>query len=310
MIPILLITGFLGSGKTTFINWLLEKHSDLKISVILNEFGDTKLESQFVKQHSEEIMELANGCMCCVAKSDIPRVISYILEHSPQTEYILIEASGLSDPDPVREALQTPPISYTAYLESTVCVIDAVNFEKMRTEHAIITSQIADADLVLLNKCEMAGTEQVAEVQSLVQALTPDIRVLQFSDALPPEIFMTKSEPQSLEPKSEQNHHHTHEAYDIYWFDSVYPLELGKVQAVMRSLPTEIVRIKGVVRYNSDEGLQVVQVQRVGSHFTMEPHEVKQPITKSTILFIGKTIDQENLKMQLNNCRDVSAPTA
>jgi G3E family GTPase len=78
----------------------------------------------------------------------------------------------------------------------------------------------------------------------------------------------------------------------------------------MRSLPTEIVRIKGVVRYNSDEGLQVVQVQRVGSHFTMEPHEVKQPITKSTILFIGKTIDQENLKMQLNNCRDVSAPTA
>ena len=305
MIPILLVTGFLGSGKTTFINWLLENHADLKISVILNEFGDTHLESQFVKQHSEDIMELANGCMCCVAKSDIPRVINYILEHSPQTEYILIEASGLSDPDPVREALQTPPVSNSTYLESTVCVIDAVNFESMRTEHAIITSQIADADLVILNKIEMAGAEQVTKVESLIQALTPDIRVLQFTDSLPPEIFMTKSEPRPIEPDSEKEHHHTHEAYNIYWFDSEYLLELNEVQEVIRDLPAEIVRIKGVVRYQSDEGIRVVQVQRVGSHFTMEPHEARKPIEKSTILFIGKMIDQEGLKIQLNNCRVV-----
>lgn len=304
MIPILLVTGFLGSGKTTFINWLLEKHSDLKVSVILNEFGDIKLESQFVKQHSEEILELANGCMCCVAKSDIPRVIRYILDHSPQTKYILIEASGLSDPDPVREALQSEPVSTMSYLECTVCVVDAVNFEKNRSDHAIITSQIADADLILLNKIEMAGAEQVAKVSSLVHALTPDIRTLEFSESLAPEIFMTRSGP-PRPPVTTGEHHHTHETYDMYWFESEYPLEITKVQEILRCLPQEIIRIKGVVRYQTPDGVHQAQVQRVGSHCTIESHDAKEPMQKSMILFIGKSIDQENLKVQLNNCRIV-----
>lgn len=104
--PVLLVTGFLGSGKTTFLNWLIQTHPNIKISLILNEFGDVKLESQFIKEHEGgEVIELANGCMCCVANSDIPRIVRLILENAPHTEYIVIEASGLSDPDPIREVL-------------------------------------------------------------------------------------------------------------------------------------------------------------------------------------------------------------
>lgn len=319
MIPILLLTGFLGSGKTTFINWLLEKHPQTKVSVVLNEFGDTNLESQFVKHHTEEIVELANGCMCCVAKSDIPRVVRYILEHSPQTEYILIEASGLSDPDPVREALQAPPVSDQTYLESTLCMIDVLNYEAMRADHAIISAQIADADLVVLTKVQLASEEQTARVQSLIQGLAADIRIIPFTTDLPPEIFLTK-EPASdgidasdvghvsrVEP-TKAEHHHLHDSHIVYFYETKDLMLLEKLQAVIKELPIGIIRVKGVVRFRSPDGVtRAASVQRVGAHFTIEDHAGGEPLVQSSILFIGKDFDQAALAVKLHDCRDMSS---
>ncbi len=305
MIPILLITGFLGSGKTTFINWILEKQTDLKISVILNEFGDTKLESHFIKQHAENIMELANGCMCCVAKSDIPRVIKYILEHSPQTEFILIEASGLSDPDPVREALQTPPVNASTYLESTVCVIDAENFETQRSQHSIITSQIADADLILLNKTELAGPQKTERVTSLIQALTPDIRVVILSPDVPVELFLTKSAPSKVLPKHAESHHHAHESYESYWYETTSRFNLDELRETLKRFPPDILRIKGVVKCQLENEPVQLRVQRVGTHVTIELDEsadTPQTMTKSGLLFIGKKLDTNAIQELLSTC--------
>lgn len=301
-IPIILITGFLGAGKTTFINWLLEKHPQLKISVVLNEFGNIKLETQFVKQHTEDIIELNNGCMCCVAKSDVPRTISYILEHSPQTEYILIEASGLSDPDPVREALQTPPVSTATYLESTICIVDTVNFEEMRTQHALITSQIADADLVILSKVEEAGTEKVKNVHAVLENLTPDIRLLEFNQYLAPEIFLTKSQPSATQSTSKHDHH-IHEDYQIYWYESDNPLQFEKVRIFISQLPKNIIRIKGAIHAQLPDGkMETITIQRVGSHVMSEP-STQSAIDKSTMLFIGNNFNEETIKQELDNYR-------
>src|SRR3989344_8256016 len=111
----------------TFLNWLIHTHADQRISIILNEFGDVKLESQFVEEKDAFITELASGCMCCVAKSDIPHVIYLILDKSPQTEYILIEASGLSDPTPIHAALSGPELSDVIFFDKTIAIIDAIN---------------------------------------------------------------------------------------------------------------------------------------------------------------------------------------
>ncbi len=302
-IPIILITGFLGSGKTTFINWLLEKHADKKISVVLNEFGNIKLESQFVKQHTEDIIELANGCMCCVAKSDVPRVLLYILEHSPQTEYIIIEASGLSDPDPVREALQTAPVNEHTTLEATICVVDAVNFEQTRNEHAVMMSQIGDADLLVLSKIEEAGTDKTTQIQSQLEHLTPDVRVLQFTKVLSPDIFLSTSFATSRPADETGEHHHVHEDYQMYWYESEQPHDVNKVIQVIRNTPKEIVRIKGVV-FSSDSTNSKVLIQRVGSRTTTDSSEWGSDEKKqTTILFIGKSFDEDELKKQLDTTK-------
>jgi len=303
-IPILLVTGFLGSGKTTFINWLLENHPQLKISVILNEFGDTPLESQFIKQHTENIIELANGCMCCVAKSDIPRVVTYILEHSPQTEYILIEASGLSDPDPVREALQNPPISDSTYLESTLCIVDAVNFDQMRLQHSLIMSQVGDADLVIHSKVSEAGPELVRKNRQILERLTADVRVLDFDQQLSPAIFLTQN-PTShkQDPAPSHTHHHQHHMYQIFSFETSEFLDVDKVASCISQQPASTIRIKGVITcYNLTGKIARFRIQRVGSHVTVEAAENLSENQDSTILFIGTDLKSDQLEKELHSC--------
>lgn len=310
-IPIVLITGFLGAGKTTFINWLLEHHADKKISVILNEFGDIQLESQFVKQHSEEIIELANGCMCCVTKSDIPRVLRYILEHSPQTEYLLIEASGLSDPEPIREALQSPPISDAAFLESTVCLIDAVNFETNRLEHRIITAQMADANLIVVSKGSLITSAQLELLQSLLKRLTPDIEVLVFNESLSPAIFLVETNPTSKsssakplpsQPTAKSGSEHIHDHYQMYWYQSEASLDIDQVLMFLKTLPNSVIRIKGVIKCQVENVRdQKVLVQRVGQHVTVEEDQWNdQEVRQTTLLFIGTNFDESLLKTTLS----------
>jgi len=307
MIPIILVTGFLGSGKTTFINWLLAKNPELKISVILNEFGNTQLESQFIKYHTENIVELANGCMCCLAKSDIPRVIRYILEHSPQTEYILIEASGLSDPDPVRESLQTPPVSNSTYLENTVCIIDTLNFENMSVQNQIIFSQVADADLIILSKLTEAGVEKVKAVESRLNGLTPDIRILKLTPDLPSEIFLTAAGPRASRPLTD-HHHQIHSEYQTYWYETAYRLDFEKLCQFVSQLPETVIRVKGIAHCQSQKSEKfAIKIQRVGSHLMTEIHS--QPTQLSTILFIGREIDSESIKEQVDNFRLEQAVT-
>jgi G3E family GTPase len=307
-IPILLLTGFLGAGKTTFLNWLLEKHPDLHISVILNEFGDIKLESQFLKQQSDEVVELANGCMCCVAKSDVPRVIEYILDHSPKTEHIIVEASGLSDPDPLMEAFQILGEQGRVRLDTIACLVDVLNFEQQRTQHGLVTSQIAEADVVILSKLQLAPAEQTEKVKTLIRQMLPSTRILEFNDNLSPELFLDVTKSLSTKDYDKQEHghehHHVHEAMQTFWYQSDKPLDFTKLQEIYRSLPVEIIRSKGIVHAQFDDGeTEKVLIQYVGTRAEFLEEKWKFAEKKHTaILFLGTKFDEATLKQKLDEC--------
>jgi G3E family GTPase len=307
-IPILLVTGFLGAGKTTFLNWLIHTHPQLKVSLILNEFGDVKLESQFIKKSSGgDVTELANGCMCCVAKSDIPRVINYILDNSPQTEYILIEASGLSDPDPIHEALQSPNLTERIRLDSILCIADAVNFEKNSREHSIVMSQVGDSDIVLISKTVEAGEETVARIKKLLTGIGTGTKVLEFSNDLEPRLFLdpdiktkgnkyeNKYENEKLDT-DEEHHHHTHEPMQEYWFKSDKDIDLNKLQELMRMAPAGIIRAKGFINSQKHKYL----LQYVGTKLELEESNW-QPLEHKTtnLLFLGKNFDEKDWQIKL-----------
>ncbi|MEI6532236.1 MAG: CobW family GTP-binding protein [Candidatus Roizmanbacteria bacterium] len=299
MIPVILITGFLGSGKTTFINWLLQKYPEKHISVILNEFGNIKLESSFVKNQSGDVVELANGCMCCVAKSDVPRVIKYILENSPSTELLLIEASGLSDPDPLKETLQSDELYEITYLQSTVCIIDSKNFKSTYVDHPLVLSQSADANVIVLSKSVMTSQEDLAEVRKILTSNIPDSPILLWDDNLKPEdLFQTLNHKEhSPEEKEEVEHHHLHEEYMQYWFNTDKKIDIGKLQSAFTTLSPMIYRAKGHV-ICADGSARLIQF--VSGVFEVLPAEGTN-ITSTSILCLGETLDAVKIEEVLNH---------
>lgn len=306
-IPTLLITGFLGAGKTTFINWLLTKHPEKKISIILNEFGDIKLESQFVKNASGEVVELANGCMCCVARVDVPRVISYITEHAPATEHLLIEASGLSDPEPVTAMLKgLGTYGGSIRYDANLCIVDALNFDRMRKDHPIILSQVGDADMVLISKVSEAGTEKTGQLKSFLENLLDHAAVILFDDSLSPDVFLdppltASDHPTVLRPAGPE---HIHERVQTYWFTSRKPMDFNRLSEVFSALPDGIIRAKGYVWCEATDLVpEKILVQYIGSRHEFIQAQWKDGEAKTTaILFIGNNFDCGILDSLLKGC--------
>jgi len=298
-VPVLLVTGFLGAGKTTFINWLIHAAPDKKVSLILNEFGDIKLESNFIqKENIGLVTELANGCMCCVAKSDIPRVVRYTLDNAPSTEAIVIEASGLSDPDPLRDVLQGGDLTGFIRLDTIVCIVDGENFGSQAKDHPLIISQIGDADLIVLSKLDELPVAKVDELISSIGNIGVGTKVIPWNDLLKPEYFFDTNLAQ-IKPKSSDVQIHEHEHIDEYWYTSNHELDLTKLQSFFWTLPTTIIRAKGYTK----SGQQQILIQYVGRKFELlvgdEPNV--DPVT--VILFLGNQLDQTKLVSLLDDCR-------
>ncbi len=302
-LSIILVTGFLGSGKTTFINWLLRTHPQEKVSIILNEFGDVALESQFIQKKGEDVIELSNGCMCCVAKSDIPRVISLIAEQSTETEYILIEASGLSDPEPILESFADSRIKDTIRLETIVCIVDCLHFLSMWGKHAIISAQLADSDIVLLSKSTNIPTDQKEKIKSVLTNAVPHVHVMEIHEALPPELFLNPNQQRIIHFDTPSAHDHIHEDYQTIWYSSEKPIDFEKFSHYMRNLDPRIIRVKGVIAAKWQDGVTKVLIQYIGDRF--EPVEGEWNRTesqKTTLLFIGQGIEEDILRSSLDSC--------
>lgn len=296
-VPVILLTGFLGAGKTTFINWLVRKVPDKKISLILNEFGDIKLETNFVKKVGIGLVtELANGCMCCVAKSDIPRVVRYTLDNAPSTELILIEASGLSDPDPVRDVLQAGELLKLIRLDATICIVDALNFEAQRLSHPLIISQIGDADLVVISKIATLSESEISSIEDKIKNIGLGTKVLRWDDHLNPSFFIGQDI--ARRDHSPATTPHLDEHLDEFWYFSTHQLSPSLLQSFFSTLPASIIRAKG---YTHD-GETLVLIQYVGTRLELVIGSDQTP-DQTAILFLGQDLDQEALRFQLDSCR-------
>ncbi len=295
-IPILLVTGFLGAGKTTFINKLLKDNPDKKISLILNEFGDIKLESQFVKKDGVGLVtELSNGCLCCVANVDLPRVIRYTLDQAPQTQQLIIEASGLSDPDPVRATLQSPDLSHLIKLDTTVVIVDALNFATTAPKHPLVMSQIADADLVVIAKSSTLSSDDLSDFTKKIGSIGTGTTTLVWEQIVDSSIFF---EPPITHLQKMSSADHQHEHVDTYIYQSKIPVNLQALLEYLKNLPTDILRVKGYVDVNGSRYL----IQKVGNHLDVRLGVVNtEDINKVVILFLGSQLDQEALNAKLSH---------
>src|SRR5580698_10616094 len=165
-IPVTLVTGFLGSGKTTLINCALRSPELTKTVIVVNEFGEVGLDQKFFASSSDSVVVLENGCLCCTVRSDLVGTLNSLF-HSRQAgeipffDNVVIETSGLADPGPVLQAFLSEPTLDGLYrVASVLTLVDAVNWRGTSEEHDESVRQVALADKIRITKLDLVGDDR------------------------------------------------------------------------------------------------------------------------------------------------------
>jgi len=326
-IPMTLLTGFLGSGKSTLINRIIKEVSELKFGLIVNEFGDVKLESQSVEAQDGEVVELSNGCMCCVVRTDLVQTVRGFLDQSPKVEHLLVEASGLSDPLPIAQTFVADDLGGRIRFDSIITVVDVLNFSKNMTDFQVALNQLKYADFVIMTKVELASSKSVEELKVLVKALAPKAIIYSHQEK---ELFrlVLDTENQDHEHLSEikvlkdvpvikttgsgkrngakgkikSSHSVKHDSVDTLFYKQEKPMDFAKIGKVLDSLPENVVRAKGVLYLNTPEAAQlkvIFQSVALRNSLDAKPWQPGEP-KFSAMVFIGKGLDKISLKKRLD----------
>ncbi len=200
-VPVTVVTGFLGAGKTTLIRHLLEAAHGRRLALIINEFGDVGVDGDILRScgiascPEENIVELANGCLCCTVADDFVPAIEALLARSPRPDHIVVETSGLALPKPLLKAFDWPAIRAKVTVDGVVAVVDGAAVAEGRfaddpaklaaqrdadgvVDHdnpleEVYEDQLLCADLIILNKADLVSPERLATVVAEIRAVVP-----------------------------------------------------------------------------------------------------------------------------------------
>ena len=177
-VPVTVVTGFLGSGKTTLVNRILAEDHGRKIAVIINEFGEISVDGQLVlTDDQEDLVEFNNGCLCCTVRGDLVDTLAKLKDRA-DLDAILIETTGLADPAPVASTFFiADEIKSDTRLDSFVTLADAVNLDSNLDQSEEAQEQIAFADIILINKIDLVSKDQVEGVERRIRALNPFAKI-------------------------------------------------------------------------------------------------------------------------------------
>lgn len=179
-IPLTLLTGFLGAGKTTLLNRILHADHGLRVAVLVNDFGAINIDTQLVVGVEGETISLANGCICCTIRDDLLQAALQLVERADPPEYIIVETSGVSDPEAVAVTFLLPELRSRIQLDSILTVVDAEQVLSLTGADALLAEdQVALADIVILNKVDLATPELLEQVRAWVEEVAPRARVLE-----------------------------------------------------------------------------------------------------------------------------------
>ena len=253
-IPVTILTGFLGAGKTTLLNYILTEKHGHRIAVIENEFGEINIDAELVLSSDEEIFELTNGCVCCVAtaRADLMRILEKLLARRDRLDHILVETSGMADPTPVAQTFFVDPVAGKVSLDAIVTLVDAKHAGGHLDHHAV--DQIVIADRIIVNKVDLVGEREVQELESKVRELNATAPILRSSHAkvdleniLGIGAFSSQRAALSLD---EHEHSHDPELESVS-FVFERPFDRAKLQDWVKRLLAErgddIYRMKGII---------------------------------------------------------------
>ena len=179
-IPVTIISGFLGTGKTTLLNYLLNAEHGLRVAVLVNDFGAINIDAALVTGVSgESTIDLSNGCICCSIRDDLFEAVLQLIQRPDPPEYIVVETSGVSDPVAVSLTFIAPQLQSQTRVDSVITVVDSEHIGQIEGKgRELALDQIATADMVVLNKIDLVDKIERKALANFIRKRAPSARIL------------------------------------------------------------------------------------------------------------------------------------
>jgi G3E family GTPase len=298
-LPVTLVTGFLGSGKTTLINHILSNRQGVRAAVLVNEFGDIGIDNDLIIASADDMIELNNGCICCTTNNDLIDSIVRVLARADQLDHIIVETTGVADPLPVALTFLRSEFREALRLDAIVTVADAEHFSLDRFDTIAARHQLRHADAVLLNKCDIATAPGIADVESRIRAENPNARILLTTRAAVPLPLILDVD--LFRERAADHHTHLHEdGFTSLSFASDRPFSVTRFQHFLDTgRPPGLFRGKGFLWLAETNKRYVFHL--VGNRFSLDDDTRTDPGANRLVL-IGRDLDEPDLRTRLASC--------
>jgi G3E family GTPase len=308
-IPVLIVTGFLGAGKTTFINYLIQNNRNHRFALIENEFGKIALDSTIIQGLAGNyVFELSNGCICCSIFNEFSLTLQDLASRAPDIDYLLIETTGVADPAPLIEPFfRDQDLRRIFELAGTICIADAQNFTNQISGFEQ-QKQLILSDLVILNKISENSREEADSTIKTIGAMNPTatVKTCDFAQIESPNLIDLKLEITETSEKKLKRPLYIpaikipYQSVSIRFWGEVDPERFTNWFRYFSSVnSSKIYRIKGLVALSGSPARMLVQ--SVGSAVSIEEGPLKNPFDpdENVLVFIGKNLDQVAIQKEL-----------
>jgi G3E family GTPase len=326
-IPVTIITGFLGSGKTTFLNHLLQKYNTTRFAIIENEFGELGVDGNILNSENIPVYELVNGCICCSLYTDFYNALQLIHEKHIDIDHLLIETTGIADPAQIIDLfISNKYIQKNFIVNSVICLADSPNLELTLEREPEAMKQLVLSDIVMLNKIDLLEMSSVDVLKDIIGRVNPMAEILETSHAHTngTPVLNTKAysrlhiEKSTLSfdninislkdilPDSKPNgwsrslHKHQIQA-EGFMFDECSDPELFNIwiSSFIYFNQSDLYRVKGILYSKKSNKRIIFQAVKGSCVFEDGSNWACSEAKFSKIVFIGKQIDREELSAQL-----------
>jgi G3E family GTPase len=320
-VPVTILSGFLGSGKTTLLNYILTERHGHRIAVIENEFGEINIDSDLVLTSEEEIFEMTNGCICCVGsvRTDLIRILGQLMERREKFDHILVETSGLADPNPVAATFFIDDdIARQVNLDGIVTLIDAKHIDTHLDDPNLdgidnqAVDQIMAADRIIINKIDLVDDGKIESLETRMRGLNATASIIRSSYA---KVDLEKilgigafdlSRTMASDEHFLDDHDHQHDpSLDSVSFTFDDAFDKARLEDHLNDLlerrGDDIFRLKGILAAKDDSRRLVLQgVHRLFELRPANPWGADRP--NSRLVFIGRNLDRAELESGLWAC--------
>jgi G3E family GTPase len=319
-LPLLLLTGFLGSGKTTTLgHWLAHTDVPLKrTAVIINDFGSVNVDAALLARRQLELRSITGGCVCCQSFEDLVAQVAALADN-PDFDLVWIETSGLADPEEVLDHLSAPELQDRTVIRRMILVVDGSDFPCSWRGRAVQEEQIRYADLIVLNKTDRIDDDARHRVEISLRRINPSAQIVttRHGEIAPGLLSETgasaaasRAHDHSHDEHDHEHHHHDEDeelphAASTLFLPLAVPVERTAFQRFLGSLPTSVFRAKGFIRLVESPGqLHTFQQVRDQSELLLLPLENGADLATG-LVFIGPHLDEKRIR----ELADILIPT-